>query len=142
MLIATAPRLSSLKFINATFLCHAYPLALRYMNKWTWHKCCQEACNDLNCLGMMDGACYKAAGCQLAHNVLTVSVLPTPKSVCPVCIQAPPGAKPIMINGQDESRFAQYLMGSKMWVGPKGIRPLLPKSEGDGYMAALCFCVM
>ena len=43
-------------------------------------------------------------------------------------------AKPIMIIGQDESMFAQYLLGSKTWVGPKGQRPLLPKSEGDGYM--------
>jgi hypothetical protein len=43
-------------------------------------------------------------------------------------------AKPIMIIGQDESVFAQYLLGSKTWVGPKGQRPLLPKSEGDGYM--------
>jgi hypothetical protein len=39
-----------------------------------------------------------------------------------------------MIIGQDESVFAQYLLGSKTWVGPKGQRPLLPKSEGDGYM--------
>ncbi|KAI2511392.1 hypothetical protein MHU86_3003 [Fragilaria crotonensis] len=44
------------------------------------------------------------------------------------------GAKPIMIIGQDESVFAQYLLGSRTWVGPKGQRPLLPKSEGDGYM--------
>ena len=43
-------------------------------------------------------------------------------------------AKPIMIVGQDESVFAQYLLGSKTWVGPKGQRPLLPKSEGNGYM--------
>jgi hypothetical protein len=43
-------------------------------------------------------------------------------------------AKPIMIIGQDESVFAQYLLGSKAWVGPKGQRPLLPKSEGEGYM--------
>jgi hypothetical protein len=42
--------------------------------------------------------------------------------------------KPIMIVGQDESVFAQYLLGSKTWVGPNGQRPLLPKSEGDGYM--------
>ncbi|KAI2493984.1 hypothetical protein MHU86_20558 [Fragilaria crotonensis] len=39
-----------------------------------------------------------------------------------------------MIVGQDESVFAQYLLGSKTWVGPKGQRPLLPKSEGDGFM--------
>ncbi len=39
-----------------------------------------------------------------------------------------------MIVGQDESVFAQYLLGSKTWVGPKGQRPLLPKLEGHGYM--------
>ena len=43
-------------------------------------------------------------------------------------------AKPVMIIGQDESVFAQYLLGSKTWIGPKGQRPLLPKSERDGYM--------
>ena len=43
-------------------------------------------------------------------------------------------ARPIMIVGQDESVFAQYLLGAKTWIGPKGQRPLLPKSEGDGYM--------
>ena len=42
--------------------------------------------------------------------------------------------QPIMIVGQDESVFAQYLLGSKTWVGPKGQRPLLPKSEGDKFM--------
>jgi hypothetical protein len=39
-----------------------------------------------------------------------------------------------MIIGQDESVFAQYLLGSKTWVGPKGQRPLLPKSKGNGYI--------
>jgi hypothetical protein len=43
-------------------------------------------------------------------------------------------ARPIMIVGQDESVFAQYLLGAKTWIGPKGQRPLLPKSEGDDYM--------
>ena len=52
-----------------------------------------------------------------------------------VCVSA--GAKPIMIIGQDESIFAQYLLVPKTWVGPtNGQRPLLPKSEGDGYMLA------
>ncbi|KAI2509106.1 hypothetical protein MHU86_5354 [Fragilaria crotonensis] len=43
-------------------------------------------------------------------------------------------ATPLMIIGQDESVFAQYLLGSRTWIGPSGQRPLLPKSEGDGYM--------
>jgi len=50
-----------------------------------------------------------------------------------------PQAKPIMIThlgqvGQDESVIAQFLIGTKTWIGPKGQRPLLPKSEGEGYM--------
>jgi hypothetical protein len=43
-------------------------------------------------------------------------------------------ATPLMIIGQDESVFAQYLLGNRTWIGPSGQRPLLPKSEGDGYM--------
>jgi hypothetical protein len=42
--------------------------------------------------------------------------------------------QPIMIVRQDESDFAQYSIRSKTWVGPKGQRPLVPKSEGDGFM--------
>ena len=49
-------------------------------------------------------------------------------------IRVSSATRPIMIVGQDESVFAQYLLGSKTWVGPKGQRPLLPKSEGDGFM--------
>ncbi|KAI2509788.1 hypothetical protein MHU86_4641 [Fragilaria crotonensis] len=49
-------------------------------------------------------------------------------------IRVSSNARPIMIIGQDESVFAQYLMGAKTWVGPNGQRPLLPKSEGDGFM--------
>ncbi len=49
-------------------------------------------------------------------------------------------ARPIMIVGQDESVFAQYcLLGAKTWIGPKGQQPLLPKSEGDGYMLLALF---
>ena len=49
-------------------------------------------------------------------------------------IRVSSGAAPLMIIGQDKSVFAQYLLGSKTWIGPSGQRPLLPKSEGDGYM--------
>ncbi len=45
---------------RATFLCRAYQLArLSHINQWAWHKCCQEACNELNSLGMMQATCYK-----------------------------------------------------------------------------------
>ncbi|KAI2492111.1 hypothetical protein MHU86_22447 [Fragilaria crotonensis] len=49
-------------------------------------------------------------------------------------IRVSSNARPIMIIGQDESVFSQYLMGAKTWIAPNGQRPLLPKSEGDGYM--------
>jgi hypothetical protein len=39
-----------------------------------------------------------------------------------------------MIIGQNESAFAQYLLGNRTWIGLAGQHPLLPKSEGDGYM--------
>ena len=42
--------------------------------------------------------------------------------------------RPLMIIGQDESVFAQHLLGSKTWAGPKGQRQLLPKSEEEVYM--------
>jgi hypothetical protein len=49
-------------------------------------------------------------------------------------VRAPPGSKPLMILGQDECVFTQFLLGQRTWVGPKGERPLLPKTEGEGYM--------
>ena len=39
-------------------------------------------------------------------------------------------AKPIVIFGQDECAFNQFLMGNRQWVGPTGQRALLPKTEG------------
>ena len=313
---------------RSTFLCRAYQLALQHMNQWTWHRCCQEACNELNSIGMMQGTCYKTVAAwnmifrqgevfphpnpyvqcgkrplpkllevfpdakdqivsyavknlakltiELVHNFILSYVIPrlvtlwkqsesdtnnvttainenddtvsaflkahrleslsltttwrwmrllgfhydtrkksfyvdgheredvvaTRNNFCeeyltkfePYCrrwvqlsveeasaikdlnlsfgyqyediiagksyiefhhvdywnqfsdketadprpattsIRVSSRAKPIMIVGQDESVFAQYLLGSKTWVGPKGQRPLLPKSEGEGYM--------
>ena len=34
-------------------------MALSHKNQWAWYKCCQEACNQLNSLGMMQATCYK-----------------------------------------------------------------------------------
>ena len=60
---------------------------------------------------------------------------PSPTPVTPsTSIRVSSQATPLIIVGQDESVFAQYLLGSKTWTGPAGQRPLLPKSEGDGYM--------
>ena len=49
-------------------------------------------------------------------------------------VRAPEGSKPLVIIGQDEALFGQYLLGQKFWSGPNGETPLLPKSEGDQYM--------
>ena len=38
-------------------------------------------------------------------------------------------SRPVMFIGQDEAIYIQFLFLSKMWVGPKGKRPLLPKNE-------------
>jgi hypothetical protein len=63
---------------------------------------------------------------------------PSPPFVTALCpttsIRVSLTATPLMIIGQDESVFAQYLLGNRTWIGPAGQRPLLPKSEGDGYM--------
>ena len=45
---------------RATFLCHAYQLALNNMNNWTWHQCCIESCTRLlNSLGLNQASFYK-----------------------------------------------------------------------------------
>jgi hypothetical protein len=43
-------------------------------------------------------------------------------------------SKPLMIFGQDESVYNQYLLGNRQWVGPEGQRALLPKTDGLGLM--------
>jgi hypothetical protein len=44
--------------------------------------------------------------------------------------------KAIIIFGQDESVFHQFLLRTRQWVGPKGERPFLPKSDGAGVMVS------
>jgi hypothetical protein len=39
----------------------------------------------------------------------------------------------VMFIGQDEAIFKQFSFHSKMWTGPKGERPLLPKDEGASF---------
>ena len=41
-----------------------------------------------------------------------------------------PGTKPLMIVGQDESVFNQFLLKARQWVRPDGWRALLPKADG------------
>ena len=47
-----------------------------------------------------------------------------------------PSQKPVVIFGQDECIFQQYLFRKKQWVGPNGERALLPKSDGYGIMVS------
>jgi len=42
--------------------------------------------------------------------------------------------KQLVIIGQDESIFHQYLLNHKEWVGPSGERCLNPKTIGEGFM--------
>ncbi len=49
-------------------------------------------------------------------------------------VRAPPNSLPLIIIGQDECVFSQFLMSSKIWVGPNKEAPLLPESDGEGYM--------
>ena len=49
-------------------------------------------------------------------------------------VRMPPGSKPLMVFGQDECVFNQYLISSRQWVGPDGQRALLPKSDGLSLM--------
>ena len=50
-------------------------------------------------------------------------------------VRKPAGTKPLMIFGQDENVFNQFLLKSKQeWVGPEGQRALLPKTDGISLM--------
>jgi hypothetical protein len=51
-------------------------------------------------------------------------------------VRAEAGSKPLMISGQDEAVFSQYLLGQRQWVGPKGERGLLPKTDEESMMAS------
>ena len=49
-------------------------------------------------------------------------------------IRAAHGQKPLMILGQDECIFYQYMLSLKGWIGPNGERSLDPKTVGEGLM--------
>ena len=51
-------------------------------------------------------------------------------------VRKPPDSKPLMIFGQDESVYNQFLLGNCQWVGPQGQRPLLPKTDGISFMVS------
>ncbi|KAI2499926.1 hypothetical protein MHU86_14547 [Fragilaria crotonensis] len=49
-------------------------------------------------------------------------------------VRKQPGTKPLMIFGQDESVFNQFLLKTRQWVSPDGRRALLPKTDGLSLM--------
>jgi hypothetical protein len=51
-------------------------------------------------------------------------------------IRKSPTSRVVMFIGQDESAFHQFIFPKKQWVGPDGTRLILPKGEGEGYMAS------
>ena len=51
-------------------------------------------------------------------------------------IRQNPSTRPMIMVGQDESVFKQYLFGHKCWVGPGGETQLLPKSDGYSKMVS------
>jgi hypothetical protein len=55
-------------------------------------------------------------------------------------VRKPIHTKAVIFVGQDEAIFKQFLFLMKMWVGPNGERPLLPKDEGTGTMISTFVC--
>ncbi|KAI2514151.1 hypothetical protein MHU86_44 [Fragilaria crotonensis] len=49
-------------------------------------------------------------------------------------------SKTVVFVGQDKAIFKQFLFLTKMWVGPSGEQPLLPKDEGTGTMISTLVC--
>ena len=47
---------------------------------------------------------------------------------------------PLIIIGQDESTFHQFIFSKKQWKGPQGHNFLIPKSEGEIYMVSGLSC--
>ena len=51
-------------------------------------------------------------------------------------VRKPPDDKPLIILGQDEAVYKQFVLGRRQWVLPGGRRAILPKTEGDGIMVS------
>ena len=56
-----------------------------------------------------------------------------------VAMRKPPDSKPLMILGQDEVIFKQYLMNSQVWTALDGTTPLVPKDDGRSLMISAGF---
>jgi hypothetical protein len=55
-------------------------------------------------------------------------------------IRKPIDSRAVIFVGQDKALFKQSLFLMKMWVGPNGEQPLLPKDEGTGTMILTFVC--
>ena len=55
-------------------------------------------------------------------------------------VRKPPATKPLMIIGQDECIFKQYLFTAGYWMMPDGTKQLVPKDEGNGIMLSSFTC--
>ena len=51
-------------------------------------------------------------------------------------VRQPKNQKPLIIFGQDECIFKQFIFRNKCWTGPNGEMPLTPKDEGQGLMVS------
>ena len=49
-------------------------------------------------------------------------------------VRKPSNSKPLIIFGQDECIYKQYIFCKKSWMGPEGQTALVPKDEGQGVM--------
>ena len=49
-------------------------------------------------------------------------------------VRKPHNQKPLLILGQDECIFKQFVFSQGVWVLPNGIKQLIPKDEGMGIM--------
>ena len=51
-------------------------------------------------------------------------------------VRKPKNEKPLIIFGQDECIFKQFIFRNKCWNRPNGESPLMPKDEGQGLMVS------
>ena len=55
-------------------------------------------------------------------------------------VRKPKNEKPLIIFGQDECIYKQFIFRNKCWIGPNGESPLMPKDEGQGLMVSGFVC--
>ena len=66
------------------------------------------------------------------HDILMDHVTPAGKVYYgDLSVRRNKSKRPLMLIGQDESTYHQYVFSNKGWKGPTGAVPLLPKSSGE-----------